>query len=128
MERDTDHECFSLHQRIRALAALDIILSEEEWLRVHRYHSNTLQPDSAWGSVDNGAGDHLHALFTNTGTLLKGVDHESPLSPHNREDDATYPGMYDEVPEDFIRLLDQHEETLKPRGCDLLYLAGSAQS
>nr|WP_154887807.1 hypothetical protein [Paenibacillus xylanexedens] len=101
-----------LHQRIRALAALDIILSEEEWLRVHRYHHNILQPDTAWGSVDNGAGDHLHAMFTNTGTLLKGFDHESPLSPHNREDGEIYPGMYDEVPEDFIRLLDQHEETL----------------
>ncbi|WP_145332442.1 hypothetical protein [Paenibacillus xylanexedens] len=101
-----------LHQRIRSLAALDIILSEEEWLRVHRYHRNTPQPDIAWGSVDNGAGDHLHALFTNTGTLLKGFDHESPLSPHNREDGEIYPGMYDEVPEEFIHLLDQHEETL----------------
>jgi hypothetical protein len=101
-----------LHQRIKALAALDIILSEEDWLRVHRYHHNTLQPDTAWGSVNNGAGDHLHVLFTNTGTLLKGFDHESPHSPHNREDGEIYPGMYDEVPEVFMRILSQHEETL----------------
>lgn len=67
-----------LHERMRVLAALDIILSEEAWLRVHRYHFNIFQPDMAWGSVDNGAGDHLHVLFAKTGTLIKGFDHESP--------------------------------------------------
>lgn len=101
-----------LHRRMRILAALDIIFSEEEWLRVHRYHNNILQSDAAWGSVHNGAGDHLHVLFTNKGTLLKGFDHESPLSPHNGEDGEIYPGMYDEVPECFMRILDQHEDAL----------------
>ncbi|WP_434749944.1 hypothetical protein [Paenibacillus amylolyticus] len=103
----------TLRQRIRALATLDIILSEEAWLRVHRYQNNVLQPDTAWGTVHNGAGDHLHVLFTNTGTLLKGFDHESPLSPHNREDGEIYPGMYDEVPEELMRILSQQEEVLE---------------
>ncbi|MBB6020296.1 hypothetical protein HNR77_001357 [Paenibacillus sp. JGP012] len=101
-----------LHERMRVLAALDIILSEEAWLRVHRYRYNIFQPDMAWGSVDNGAGDHLHVLFANTGTLIKGFDHESPLSPHNREDGEIYPGMYDEVPESFMKVLREHEDAL----------------
>ncbi|TDL70511.1 hypothetical protein E2R58_15665 [Paenibacillus amylolyticus] len=101
----------ALRKRMRILAALDIIFSEEEWLRVHHYEDK-LQPGVAWGSINNGAGDHLHVLFTNLGTLIKGFDHESPLSPHAREDGEIYPGMYDEVPEALMTVLRDHEETL----------------
>ncbi|MBR2564210.1 MAG: hypothetical protein IKE29_06270 [Paenibacillus sp.] len=99
-----------LHQWMRVMAVLDIILCDEEWLRVHRYHE--LRPDIAWGSVDNGTGDHLHVLFTNTGTLIKGFDHESPLSPYAREDGEIYPGMYEGIPEELHSILCQHEEEL----------------
>ncbi|MEK4275655.1 hypothetical protein [Paenibacillus sp. FSL R7-0026] len=101
----------ALRKRMRILAALDIIFSEEEWLRVHHYEDK-LQPGLAWGNINNGAGDHLHVLFTNSGTLIKGFDHESPLSPHAREDGEIYPGMYDEVPEALMAVLRDHEETL----------------
>lgn len=101
----------ALRKRLRILAALDIIFSEEEWLRVHHYE-NELQPGVAWGNINNGAGDHLHVLFTNSGTLIKGFDHESPLSPHAREDGEIYPGMYDEVPEALMAVLRDQEETL----------------
>ncbi|WP_338588149.1 hypothetical protein V6669_22465 [Paenibacillus sp. Y5S-9] len=101
----------ALRKRMRILAALDIIFSEEEWLRVHHYEDK-LQPGLAWGNINNGAGDHLHVLFTNSGTLIKGFDHESPLSPHAREDGEIYPGMYDEVPEALMTVLRDHEETL----------------
>jgi len=101
----------ALRKQMRILAALDIIISEEKWLRVHHYEAE-LQPGVAWGSINNGAGDHLHVLFTNSGTLIKGFDHESPLSPHAREDGEIYPGMYDEVPETLMAVLRDHEETL----------------
>lgn len=101
----------ALRKRMRILAALDIIFSEEEWLRVHHYEDK-LQPGVAWGSINNGAGDHLHVLFTDSGTLIKGFDHESPLSPHAREDGEIYPGMYDEVPETLMVVLRDQEETL----------------
>ncbi|WJH28206.1 hypothetical protein N6H13_24485 [Paenibacillus sp. CC-CFT742] len=42
-----------LHQQMRILAALDIILSEEEWLRVHRYEAELL-PGVAWGVLTTG--------------------------------------------------------------------------
>ncbi|WFA85591.1 hypothetical protein [Paenibacillus amylolyticus] len=101
----------ALRKQMRMLAALDIIISEEKWLRVHHYE-NELQPGVAWGNINNGAGDHLHVLFTNSGTLIKGFDHESPLSPHAREDGEIYPGMYDEVPEVLMAVLRDQEETL----------------
>lgn len=101
----------ALRKQMRILAALDIIFSEEEWLRVHHYEDK-LQQGVAWGSINNGAGDHLHVLFTNSGTLIKGFDHESPLSPHAREDGEIYPGMYDEVPETLMAVLRDQEETL----------------
>ncbi|MDR6718350.1 hypothetical protein [Paenibacillus sp. 2003] len=101
----------ALRKQMRILAALDIIFSEEEWLRVHHYEAE-LQPGVAWGSINNGAGDHLHVLFTNSGTLIKGFDHESPLSPHAREDGEIYRGMYDEVPETLMAVLRDEEETL----------------
>ncbi|CAM4404018.1 hypothetical protein [Paenibacillus xylanexedens] len=101
----------ALRKQMRMLAALDIIFSEEKWLRVHHYEAE-LQPGVAWGSINNGAGDHLHVLFTNSGTLIKGFDHESPLSPHAREDGEIYPGMYDEVPEVLMAVLRDQEETL----------------
>ncbi|MBM6385060.1 MAG: hypothetical protein JSY10_13900 [Paenibacillus sp.] len=102
-----------MHQQMRILAALDIILSEEEWLRVHRYEAE-LQPGVAWGSIDNGAGDHLHVLFTPSGTLIKGFDHESPLSPYARDDGEVYPGMYDEVPKVLRAILKDQEERMEP--------------
>ena len=37
----------ALRKRMRILAALDIIFSEEEWLRVHHYEAE-LQPGVAW--------------------------------------------------------------------------------
>jgi len=101
----------ALRKQMRMLAALDIIFSEEKWLRVHHYEAE-LQPGVAWGSINNGAGDHLHVLFTDSGTLIKGFDHESPLSPHAREDGEIYPGMYDEVPETLMAVLRDQEETL----------------
>ncbi|WP_458464111.1 hypothetical protein [Paenibacillus sp.] len=101
----------ALRKQMRIHAALDIIFSEEEWLRVHHYEAE-LQPAVAWGSINNGAGDHLHVLFTNSGTLIKGFDHESPLSPHAREDGEIYPGMYDGVPEALMAVLRDQEETL----------------
>ncbi|MEK4663101.1 hypothetical protein MHH93_14445 [Priestia sp. FSL H7-0729] len=101
----------ALRKRMRILAALDIIFSEEEWLRVHQFE-NEFQPGVAWGSINNGAGDHLHVLFTNSGTLIKGFDHESPLSPHAREDGEIYPGMYDEVPATLMAVLRDQEEIL----------------
>lgn len=86
-----------LERRMKVLAGLDIILCEEDWLRVHRYDPEWTK-GAALGTVDNGAGDELHVIFAEAGTLIRGFDHESPLSPHAREEYGLWPGMYDGLP------------------------------
>ncbi|WP_152393265.1 hypothetical protein [Paenibacillus guangzhouensis] len=101
-----------LRTRMRSLAALDTILCDEDWLRVHRYE-HAWMPDLDLGVIENGAGDHLYVLFAETGVLIKGFDHESPLSPHAREDGEVWPGMYEEVPETLYSHLRDHQEELQ---------------
>ncbi|OPA73596.1 hypothetical protein BVG16_27690 [Paenibacillus selenitireducens] len=101
-----------LKERMQILSALDAILCEEEWLRVHHYEQSW-QPGVDLGVVKNGAGDHFYVIFMKEGVLIKGFDHESPLSPHAREDGEIWPGMYDEVPEALLTRLQNISESLE---------------
>ncbi|KQO17851.1 hypothetical protein [Paenibacillus sp. Leaf72] len=87
-----------LEKQMRILAALDLMMCEEEWLRVHRYDSSW-SDDETMGSLNNGAGDVVFVVFAPEGAIIKGFDHESPYSPHAQEEYGTWPGIYDEVPE-----------------------------
>jgi hypothetical protein len=78
----------------RSLAMLDAVLSPE-W--EYRYHSF----DAHWGpgelmaSMRNGQGDDWFALFTATGVVLIGLDHEAPMY---RQDDP-WPALFDGIPD-----------------------------
>lgn len=95
----------TLRRICKATAALDAVLRADEWLRFHSYVSD-------WGGglevakMDNGAGDDLFCLFSPVGTVLKGFDHESPLSPHAQERYQAWPGIYDALPAPLSALLD----------------------
>lgn len=71
-----------LKEILLSQAALDIILTDEEeaWLRVTSFYKNYFD-DVDMAKVDNGAGDHVYFLFSKYGTIIKGFDHESVLSP-----------------------------------------------
>ncbi|GIP31687.1 hypothetical protein [Paenibacillus sp. J2TS4] len=94
-----------LKKRLLALAALDLILCPEQWLRYHSF-------DPQWAHnvslaiIDNGSGDHLFILFTPEGTIMKGFDHESTLSPHANDEYKVWPGIYDDVPAPLLSWLD----------------------
>lgn len=97
-----------LKRQAQVLAALDLILCEEDWLRVHQYvpHWNE---QAQLGIVDNGAGDDLYLIFAPEGTLIKGFDHESPFSPHARDEYEVWPGIYDAVPSNLLRYIEDEE-------------------
>lgn len=94
-----------LKRRLMILAALDVILCEEDWLRYHRF-------DLQWAAnvslatIENGAGDDLFILFAPEGIIIKGFDHESGLSPYAQENYAVFPGIYDQVPKQLLALLE----------------------
>ncbi|MFT8349131.1 hypothetical protein [Clostridium saccharoperbutylacetonicum] len=67
-----------------SMAALDIIFSEEEWLRVYTWYPNW-DGKSSLAVIDNGCGDTMHIVFSNDGCIIKGFDHESELSPMLRK-------------------------------------------
>jgi hypothetical protein len=93
-----------LRETLISLAALNIILCEEDWLRYHRYTRNWTE-NVEMAEIDNGAGDHLYILFTPQATVLKGFDHESPLSPYVREGHKLREGIYDNIPSNLLELL-----------------------
>jgi hypothetical protein len=79
-------------------AIVDLILCEQSCLRVYDFDPNWAAGRTL-GKFDNGSGDHMFALFSQSGTVLKGFAHESPVSRHARPDDEPWPGLYDGLPE-----------------------------
>jgi hypothetical protein len=86
----------SLRRQMQTLALLDAIL-ESEW--EYRYFSfncrwsNTEQ----MGSMRNGSGDDLFALFNGEGCFVRGFDHESLMSPWCNEHRKVWPGVLEAV-------------------------------
>lgn len=86
-------------------AALDAVFQTDASLRYHSYFpqwNNNLDV----AQIDNGSGDHLFCLFSPTGVVLKGFDHESPMSPYARDDFEIWPGIYQNLPPSLAALLD----------------------
>ena len=97
----------SLKKLMIVQAALNTILCETEWLR---YHGFVQEWDEGvcMAKIDNGAGDHLIMLFSSEGSIIKGFDHESQLSPYAQDEHKVWPGIYDNVPNELLSLL-EHE-------------------
>ncbi len=92
-------------------AALDIIMIDEEesWLR-----STSFYKDFSDGvdmvKIDNGSGDHVYIMFSKHGAIIKGFDHESELSPYANDKGEIAKGIYDFVPDELSKLLDDSVE------------------
>ncbi len=56
-------------------------------------------------SMRNGQGDYYFILFTSEGAILKGFDHESPMSPYATDPPKMWAGILDEVPAEFSEFL-----------------------
>ncbi|WP_354644099.1 hypothetical protein [Kitasatospora camelliae] len=88
-----------LRAQCRAMAAAEAVLNPDGY----RYHAF----DPAWAegveaySLRNGAGDECDAVFSPEGVLLRGFDHESPMSPY--VEDRPWPGVLDSVPAPLAR-------------------------
>jgi len=79
---------------------LDAVLSPDWEYRYYSFNSKWA-PDEMMASMRNGSGDEYFILFNSAGAIIKGFDHESPMSPYASESQATWPGVLDEVPTEF---------------------------
>lgn len=83
---------------LRTLALLDSILVEEDYIRMYWFHPDWSE-HTQLARIDNGAGDHLFVVLGPEGVVLKGFDHESPVSPWGNAAHALWPGIYEGLPE-----------------------------
>ncbi|MEF9926545.1 MAG: hypothetical protein RR804_01820, partial [Massilia sp.] len=89
-----------LKRIMQSLAMLDAIL-EEDW--EYRYFSFDARwsPATQMGSMRNGQGDDLFAVFDPAGCFIRGFDHESPMSPWTSHPAKIWPGVLEHVPPQF---------------------------
>jgi hypothetical protein len=94
-----------LQSALQSAARCDAAITSEEWLRAFWYEENWAD-EVVMAKYDNGGGDHVIAFFTMDGkTVIKGFDHESEVSPHAREEYAIWPGIYDGMPPELLKLV-----------------------
>ncbi|MCI0488117.1 MAG: hypothetical protein L0229_16130 [Blastocatellia bacterium] len=94
----------SLKKVSRSLAMLDAILSPEWEYRYFSFNSHW-GPNEMMASMRNGCGDEYFILFNPVGAILKGFAHESVMSPYANESGKPWPGVVDEVPNEFQHFL-----------------------
>ena len=89
---------------LKASAALDIEISDDEYLRCFTYTEN-------WASgidiatYENGGGDNIVVVIKDESILIKGFDHESEVSPHAQEEYGVRLGMYEGAPTELLEVL-----------------------
>ena len=90
---------------MQSLAVLDSIMSPDEWdMRYFSFNAKWGRGEEM-GSVRNGSGDDLFAIFNRTGCFLKGFGHESPMSPYRENPPSIWPGLLVGVPKPFSAAL-----------------------
>ena len=99
----------------QSLAMLDAIMSPEWEYRYYSFNSKWDEREMM-ASMSNGSGDGYFILFDSHGGIMKGFDHESAMSPWSAEDEKLWPGIFDEVPDEFQSFLSEpafsiHETT-----------------
>lgn len=95
-----------LKRVMQSMAMLDAILSPEWEYRTYSFNSKWAVGEQM-GSMRNGSGDDLSALFTKDGYFLKGFDHEADMSPFREDPPLLWPGLIEEVPSEFASGLNE---------------------
>jgi hypothetical protein len=96
-------EIDTLLLRARSIAMMEAVLAPDEERRRY-FFSDAWRPDGKIFWMDDNAGNDFSVAFVPGGVLIKGFDHESPLSP-SANDDEVWPGMMDGIPDTFQGIL-----------------------
>lgn len=93
-----------LRRKAQSVALLDAIMSPDWQYRYYSFNSKW-SAGEMMASMRNGCGDNFFILFTQDGAILKGLAHETPISPWAREDKSLWPGIFEGVPTEFAEFL-----------------------
>lgn len=97
-------EIDDLKKLCQSLAMLEAILSPEWEYRYYSFNSKWAEAEMM-ASMRNGSGDGYFILFTAQGAAIKGVAHEAPMSSWHDEHEQIWPGVLDQVPDEFAGFL-----------------------
>jgi hypothetical protein len=100
-----------LREHCRALALLEAVISPDWESRFYSFNS-AWAPGQQMASMRDGSGNEWSIVFCAAGAYVRGFDHESPMSPHARDNDGPWPGVLDTVPEVFGQFVEE------PAFCD----------
>jgi hypothetical protein len=87
-----------LERRCQALAVLDAILCPEPRWRYFTFDA-AFAPGERVARMESATGDEWLIWFSPQGVVIRGFDHESPVSPWRREPVEPWPGLFDGLPE-----------------------------
>jgi len=90
----------ALKKLTQSLAMLDAIMERAWDYRYYSFNSKWAEGEQM-ASMRNGQGDCWYCVFGSPGAFLNGFDHESAMSPWNKETHKVWPGVLDSVPKDF---------------------------
>jgi hypothetical protein len=83
-----------LEKITQSIAMLDAIVSPNWEYRYFSFNGEwDVSRKERMASMRDGSGDEYFMLFSPKGAILKGFDHESPMSPWQREPVAVWPGI-----------------------------------
>ncbi len=95
-----------LRDVFQSMAMLDAIIMPEWQDRYYSFETDLLPDDSvSIGSMRNGSGDDLHAIFGRAGCLIRGFAHEYEMSPYAERPPRVFPGVLDDIPSEFADCL-----------------------
>ena len=95
-----------LRRLFQSMATLDAILSPEWESRYYSFNAAWTVGEQV-GSMRNGCGDEIYAHFSAAGCWLKGFAHEYAMSPFSERPPRLWPGVLDEVPDEFASCLEE---------------------
>jgi hypothetical protein len=92
----------------KSMAMLDAILKRDWEYRLYSFNCrwSKTRPEQM-GSMRNGQGDDVFALFTQKGCWLKGFAHEAAMTPYRLKRPRVFLGVLDGVPAEFTHCLEQ---------------------
>ncbi len=87
-----------------AAAKADELVCPEEYLRCYEFHADW-SDGVQMAKFKSGGGDDLIMIFIGNSAIIKGFDHESPVSPHAQDPYGLFPGIYEGGPSELLDAL-----------------------